>query len=269
MREPLRLLAVFPHPDDETLGCGTVLARCAEEGVEVHLLTATRGQMGWSGPHGSFPGAEVLGRMREKELRCAAEKLGITAVHLLDYMDGQLERVGQPQLIDSVAAVIRAVRPQVVITYAQEGIYGHPDHIALAQAVSGALVSAADGSYADAQKQPAHRVAKYYAVVDSREAVRRFTELAGAVEMEMEGQVRRHVGWEEWAITTRFDARPYFARIDGALHCHQSQFASFGRLLELPPETRMELFGEATLVRNYSLVKTSPRETDLFEGLRG
>ncbi|MEM5774550.1 MAG: PIG-L family deacetylase, partial [Anaerolineaceae bacterium] len=99
MSEPLRLLAIFPHPEDETLGCGPALARYAAEGVEVHLVCATRGQMGWTGPAEKNPGPDALGQMREAELQCAARKLGLYRVHLLDYMDGALDQVDRPEIV--------------------------------------------------------------------------------------------------------------------------------------------------------------------------
>lgn len=268
MSEPLRLLAIFPHPDDETLGCGPALARYAAEGVEVHLVTATRGQMGWTGPAEKNPGPDALGQMREAELQCAARKLGLYRVHLLDYMDGALEQVDRPEIVGVITGYIRGIRPQVVLTYAQEGVYGHPDHIALAQITTAALVTAADGSYTDPQSLAPHRVLKYYASVDSCSAVQAFHDLVGPVRMMINGVERTHAGWEEWAITTRFDTRDYFPQVDEAIHCHQTQFTGFGNLINLSVETRRSLFTEATFVLNYSLVNTSVNETDLFEGIR-
>jgi LmbE family N-acetylglucosaminyl deacetylase len=68
----LRLLAIFPHPDDETLGLGGTLAKYSAEEVETYLVCATRGERGWSETEGPDPGLEAVGRIREAELRCAA-----------------------------------------------------------------------------------------------------------------------------------------------------------------------------------------------------
>ena len=92
---PLRLMAILAHPDDESLGVGGTLAKYASEGVEVSLVTATRGQSGRYHGHrepGKHPGAEQLGQIRESELRAAAAVLGVQRLTLLDYHDQALDR---------------------------------------------------------------------------------------------------------------------------------------------------------------------------------
>lgn len=269
MSEPLRLLAVFAHPDDESLGLGGVLAKYAAEGMETHLVCATRGQRGWTGPAEENPGPDILGKIREGELRCAADHLGIQEVTLLDYCDGEMEDVSSSELIANVTAQIRRIRPQVVVTFALDGVYGHPDHIIMAQAAAGALVCAADASYADPLQQQPHRVSKFYSTVDTRAVVRAFEEAVGPISMEIDGVLRQHVGWEEWTITTRLDVRPYFDQVWQAVLCHQSQLPAFGSLVDQPREVLLDLFAGGTLVRHYSLVDTGPGiETDLFAGIR-
>ena len=61
MNDPLKLLAIFPHPDDETMGLGSTLARYSAEGIETHLVCATRGEMGWYDSEGPNPGFEGVG----------------------------------------------------------------------------------------------------------------------------------------------------------------------------------------------------------------
>src|SRR5215468_8832922 len=91
-----RLMAVLAHPDDECLGVGGTLAKYASEGVEVFLLTATRGDAGRYYGHrrgeGEHPGPAALGAIRETELRAAASVLGLREVSLLDYPDQHLDR---------------------------------------------------------------------------------------------------------------------------------------------------------------------------------
>jgi len=72
MKPALRLMAIFPHPDDESLGLGGTLAKYSAEGVETTLICATRGERGWTGPMGENPGLKELGEIREAELKCAA-----------------------------------------------------------------------------------------------------------------------------------------------------------------------------------------------------
>ena len=135
-----RLLAVFAHPDDETFGAGGTLALYARRGVEVHLVCATRGEVGEAPP--GLEGFVSIGEMRESELRCAAGILGLAGVHLLDYRDSGME--GSPdnahpralaaapvaEVARPIVGLIRRIRPQVVITFDPIGGYKHPDHIA-------------------------------------------------------------------------------------------------------------------------------------------
>src|SRR6187401_166300 len=126
-------MCVLAHPDDESLGNGGTLARYAAEGVETYLATATRGERGWNGPPDAYPGPEALGRTREAELRAAAAELGLREVSFLDYIDGDLDQADPAEAVGRIGAVLRRVRPHVVITFGPDGAYGHPDHIAICQ----------------------------------------------------------------------------------------------------------------------------------------
>ncbi|HSH83279.1 MAG TPA: PIG-L family deacetylase, partial [Herpetosiphonaceae bacterium] len=203
MSTDLKLLAVFAHPDDETLGAGSTLARYAAEGTEVHLVTATRGERGWQGNPADNPGMDVLGELRTRELYEAACVLGIRDVAFLDYVDGNLDQADPAEATGKIVSHLRRVRPQVVVTFGPDGSYGHPDHIAISQLTTAAVVCAADGSYADSSRLPAHRVAKLYYMVDSKRDLDAFVPLLGDIVMPVDGVERHLVGWEEWAITTR------------------------------------------------------------------
>src|SRR5215213_5469777 len=134
---PVRLLAVLAHPDDESLGLGGTIAKYAAEGVDVFLLTATHGAAGrFRGcPPGDprHPGPSALASIRETELRAAASILGVRDVTLLDYPDQQLDRAVPRDAIARIAAHMREVRPDVVVTFPPDGAYGHPDHVAISQ----------------------------------------------------------------------------------------------------------------------------------------
>ena len=84
MARSLKLMAIFAHPDDESLGTGGTLVKYAAEGIETYLVTATRGEHGWWGSEADYPGPEALGRTRETELRSAAQVLGMREVVFLD-----------------------------------------------------------------------------------------------------------------------------------------------------------------------------------------
>jgi N-acetylglucosamine malate deacetylase 2 len=128
--EPLKLLAVFAHPDDETFRCGGILTLLAQRGVCVQVLTATRGESGACGEPPLCTLAE-LPVVRERELRCACMALGIEPPRLLDYHDGQLAAADPDRLITQILDVVNEVRPQVLLTFGPDGLSGHPDHVAI------------------------------------------------------------------------------------------------------------------------------------------
>ena len=122
----LRLLCILAHPDDEPLGVGRILAKYAAEGVATYLVTATRGEKGWFGPPEENPGPTELGKIREGELKEAAKVLGLREVNLLDYHDGELDKAKQGPFVQQLVGHIRRIRPHVVVTFDQNGVYGHP-----------------------------------------------------------------------------------------------------------------------------------------------
>ena len=267
---PLRLLFCFAHPDDESMGMGALIAKYAAEGVEVFLVCATRGERGWQGDEINNPGLEGLGTIRTNELMNAAKILGLNEVSFLDYIDGDLDQVDHAEAINKIATHIRRVQPHVVVTFAADGAYGHPDHIAISQFTSAAVVCAADSNYADSDKQPPHRVSKLYYCVDAKSFVAKLHSWDFKIEMEIDGLKREHVGWEEWMITTRIDADNYWRTAYQAVLCHATQIVTMKEMLEqFTEEQHRHVWGAATLYRVYSLVNGGRKvETDLFEGLR-
>ena len=119
------LLAVFAHPDDESLACGGLLARCAAYGVRVSLLCLTHGE------HGPGQERKRLADIRASELRDAARVLGIRDVVLLEHEDGMLPWIDSLRLEADILGAIRRWQPQVVVTFDSDGLYWHPDHIAV------------------------------------------------------------------------------------------------------------------------------------------
>jgi LmbE family N-acetylglucosaminyl deacetylase len=137
------LLAVFSHPDDESLACGGLLAGCAESGVRVTLVCATRGERGPRG-HVVPDAATTLRDVRALELAEAARILGVAEVVLLDHADGFLPWVEASQLEAEILDVIARVRPEVVITFGADGLYWHPDHIAIHHRTTAAVATCGD-----------------------------------------------------------------------------------------------------------------------------
>jgi LmbE family N-acetylglucosaminyl deacetylase len=255
-------MAVLAHPDDESLGCGGTLAKYASEGVETFLLTATRGDSGRYRGHrpgeAGHPGRSALASLRERELHAAADVLGVHDVSLLDYRDQELDRAEPRQIIESIAAQLRRVRPDVVVTFAPDGAYGHPDHIAISQFTAAAIVAAGD---------PAIKKLYYIAWPESTWTLfqKAFRQLVSSVD----GVDRRVTPWPDWAITTEIDARGFWQTTWQAISCHQSQVTAYERLQTLSPEEHEALWGRQSFYRVFSIVNGGRvRETDLFAGVR-
>jgi LmbE family N-acetylglucosaminyl deacetylase len=138
-----RLVAVFAHPDDESFRPGGTLALLARRDARVQVLTATRGQAGSRGDPPLCSPAE-LPAVREAELRCACAALGLQPPILLDYQDSQLADADSETLIAETLAIVRELRPQIMLTFGADGISGHPDHIAIGGVAAEAFRRAED-----------------------------------------------------------------------------------------------------------------------------
>lgn len=273
MTAPLRLFASLAHPDDESLGVGGTLVHYAEQSIETFLLTATFGDRGrYKGIREGegYPGPAGMARIREGELRAAAAVLGVHEVIGLGYPDGGLDRVAPREVIAKIAAALRRVRPQVVITFGPDGAYGHPDHIAISQLTTAAIVAAASPAVDPAIPGEPHAVSKLYYMAWAESSMAAYTESSQLPSVTIDEVLRRPVGWPDWEITTRVDALAYFDRVWKAVECHDSQSASWAGLAKLSKEERQVVWGVQTYYRVFSLVNGGRvPETDLFAGLRG
>lgn len=259
----LKLMAVFAHPDDESLGAGGTLAKYASEGVDVALVTATSGDAGrWHGHRvddPQHPGAAELARIREAELRDAAAALGVRDVSCLGYPDGQLDRANPRQVVADITHHLRRHRPDVVMTFGPDGAYGHPDHIAISQFTTAAVMAAADG----------HTVSKLYYLAWPASTWAAYESAVRKLVATVDGVERQATPWPEWAITTVIDTRQYWPAVWRAVSCHASQVAGYERLKDLSPEHHEALWGSQSFYRAFSAVNGGRvQETDLFEGVR-
>jgi LmbE family N-acetylglucosaminyl deacetylase len=267
------LLAVLAHPDDESFGFGGTLAKYAAEGVDIYLVTATRGERGRFGSLGKCGDSNEVGRVRETELRAAAAVLGIREVTVLNYPDGAVDTVQPGTAIRAIVSHIRRIRPHVVLTFGPEGGYGHPDHIAISQFTTAAAVCAADSGYrfdgGSPTDQHPHRVAKvHYMAWRSgkweayQAAFRKLTSIVDGVE-------RLATPWPDWAVTTEIDTSLFWPAVWDAVCCHRTQMSIYQRLEDLTEEQQTALWGSQEFYRVYSSVNGGRIvETDLFEGLR-
>ena len=265
----LRLLCVVAHPDDESLALGGTLARYASEGIETSLVVATRGELGWTGSPADYPGPVALGRIREAELRSAAAALGLRQVEFLDYLDGSLAGVDPAGPVAAIVAAVRRVRPAVVVTFGPDGAYGHPDHIAISQFTTAAVVCAADPSYEPGRGAAPHRVAKLYHRIWTADELADFEAVFHDAGIDVGGERRRWVSWPDWAVAARLDTAEHWAAVRAAVACHRSQVGGYRTLAVLPPEGHRRLWGRQQFARAMSTVHVGHGvEEDLFAGLR-
>jgi LmbE family N-acetylglucosaminyl deacetylase len=149
------ILYSYAHPDDESFGNAGSISRYADEGVAVHYACATRGECGTVDP-ALLEGYDDIAALRTSELHNAARIMKMSGVHLLGYRDSGMQ--GSPdnqhpnalvqapldQVAAQVTAIIRKLKPQVVVTFSPYGGYGHPDHIFMHHATMRAFHAAND-----------------------------------------------------------------------------------------------------------------------------
>lgn len=156
-----KLLAVFAHPDDESFICGGTLAKYASEGVEITLVSATKGDMGRRMGNPPYLNRETMAGAREQELREACDRLGIGNLIFFGIRDKTVEFEDEESLIGRIEALIRELKPDVVLTF-HERYGGHPDHCAIGKAATAAFQRTADKgalyfiTFGDALKRPEH-----------------------------------------------------------------------------------------------------------------
>jgi LmbE family N-acetylglucosaminyl deacetylase len=123
------VVSVWAHPDDEAYLCGGLMAAAADAGSRVVCVTATRGELGVTDPVRWPP--DRLAEIREAELAECLEILGVQEHRWLGFRDGGCAAVPLGHGVEAVTAVLRAVRPDTVVTFSADGQTGHPDHIAV------------------------------------------------------------------------------------------------------------------------------------------
>jgi len=284
-----RLLLVHAHPDDESIETGATMAAYAARGASVTLVTCTLGELGEVIPPGlAHLAGGPLGEYRIGELAAACAALGVADHRFLGgpgrWRDSGM--MGQPDNSDPrcfwqaglaeaaalLAAVIREVRPQVLVTYDANGYYGHPDHIQ-AHRVSRAAVRLAAGPAGPAASTP-WQVAKFYATAMPRSVLARLIDL-GPGRPERFRQVRSvselPFGVADSQVTTEIDGTAQVAAKTAALRAHATQIAVDGGCYALADGVGQRITG-----REYYTLLAGPRgtgagphgwERDLFAGL--
>jgi N-acetyl-1-D-myo-inositol-2-amino-2-deoxy-alpha-D-glucopyranoside deacetylase len=291
------MLLVHAHPDDETINNGATMARYVAEGASVTLLTCTLGEEGEilvpELEQLAADQADQLGGYRIGELRAAMAALGVTDFRFLGgagrYRDsgmmgtpanGHARAFWNADLDEAVAhavSVVREVRPQVVVTYDENGGYGHPDHIQAHRVAMGAVEKAADPTYRPELGEPWDVAKVYWSCVPRSVLQSGIEAMAEIGESFFEGVSSADdlpFGVSDDVVTAAVDGRKFADRKDAAMRAHPTQIKVDGPFFALSNNLGLEVLG----VEYYQLVRgergpagPGPEgwEDDLFAGLPG
>ncbi|MGH4032926.1 PIG-L family deacetylase [Actinomycetota bacterium Odt1-20B] len=278
---PLTLMAVHAHPDDEATSTGGVLARYAAEGIRTVLVTCTDGGCG-DGPEGVKPGddghdAAAVAAMRRQELEASCEVLKVSDLEMLDYADsgmmgwasndapGAFWRTPVEEGATRLAELMRHYRPDVVVTYDENGFYGHPDHIQAHRITMAAVeLTARDAN---------PLTPKVYWTTMPHSGMRRFGEIMREFHPDMpepdpeEAAAMAKMGLPDDEISTWVDTTAFSGQKFDSLAAHASQGENIF-FLKMGKERFGELMGMETFVRVQDPTGAPVPENDLFAGLR-
>ena len=290
-----RMLLVHAHPDDETINNGATMARYVAEGAQVTLLTCTLGEEGEilvpELAQLAAGQADQLGGYRIWELRAAMEALGVSDLRFLGgagrYRDSGMMGVPANEhprafwnadLDEAVAhavAVVREVRPQVVVTYDENGGYGHPDHIQAHRVAMGAVAAAADPAYRPDLGEAWTTAKVYWSCVPRSVLQQGIDAMAAAGDTTFfEGATSADdlpFAVPDDVVTTEVDGGAFAQHKDAAMRAHPTQILVDGPFFALSNNLGLEL----AAVEHYRLVRgergpgSGPHgwEDDLFAGL--
>lgn len=272
--EPLTLMAVHAHPDDEATGTGGVLARYAAEGVRTVLVTCTDGRCG-DGAGGVKPGEpghdpEAVAAVRRAELEASCAILGVSHLEMLGYADSGMAGWPTNDIAGSfwttpvdegagrLAELIERYSPDVVVSYDPDGFYGHPDHIQ-AHRITMAAVDRSGSR------------AKVYWTTMPHSAMARFVQMARDAGMDVgdapPSDELPQFGVPDDQVTTWVDVTAFAERKFAALGAHASQEETMP-FLSMGVERFAGIMGVETFVRVDGGLDAAVLETDLFAGLR-
>ncbi len=132
-----RIMGVWAHPDDDTYSMAGIMAAAIQNGQEVVVVTATRGEAGVQ-DEARWPAAK-LGGIRSREMAAALTVLGVKHHHWLDYPDGGCAYSDQKEAVGRIAELIRTYKPESILTFGPEGMTGHDDHRTVSRWVGEAI----------------------------------------------------------------------------------------------------------------------------------
>jgi LmbE family N-acetylglucosaminyl deacetylase len=280
--DKLTLMTVHAHPDDEAISTGGILAKYSAEGIRTVLVTCTKGELGEAEDPLYRPPRPGMGiaEIREKELAAAIRILNIGAYHNLNYKDSGM--VGTPgnrdprafaraditEAAHRLAGIIRRERPQVIVTYDENGIYGHPDHIMANRVTRKAFAAASDPNLPLDESEPPWQPDKlcFFALPKALlKKFRREAQDAGSPE----AAPADLMGTPDDEITSRIDVTRFLDQKFEAVFSHASQFGPSHLFHHLPDALKAAMFGVEHFVCSLGCGRpVNGNETDLFHGLR-
>lgn len=287
-----RVVFVHAHPDDEVISNGATMARYAAEGAHVTLVTCTLGELGEvlvpELAHLAADRDGGLGQHRVGELAAAMAALGVTDHRFLGapgrYRDSGM--MGEASNDDpacfwqadldtaaaDLVAVLREVRPQVLVTYDENGGYGHPDHIQAHRVSMRAVDLAADPAFRPEQG-PAWTVGKlYHCVIPHSFLQAGIDALRAAGDTEFFGGAERAedlpFGVPDDQVTTMIDAAEHVEMKVAAMRAHATQIAVDGPFFALSNNLGQKIWGLECyrLARGRADMVAGAPEADLFAG---
>lgn len=286
MIDPLTLMAVHAHPDDECLGTGGSLMRYRAEGMRTILVTATCGEEG-DIVDPSMDAEAVrpkLGDVRIEELNGSCQVLGIDTLHLLGYRDSGMvdtsanenpDCFAQADLVEATGRLVRLMReerPHVVTCYNDQGGYGHPDHIRVNQTTVAAFHASGDpNQYPEIGRDPWQPQKLYYIAYPRSHILSRYEvmrSMGDETPLDRPDFDPSRVGVPDEFITTFIDVQPYIGRKVDALRCHRTQVSPDWWYYRIPHNILAEKFSYEYFVCMRSHVSVQVHEDDLFAGLR-
>jgi N-acetylglucosamine malate deacetylase 2 len=247
-RAQRRLLLVFAHPDDESVFAAGLACRTVADGGRVALCTATPGDRGKVGDPPVCQ-REKLGAVRQAELIAACTELGIATVRVLGYADRGLAAAPADTVRRQVVEVIRATRPQVVVTFDPNGSNLHPDHVAISRFTSDAVAAAGDGRWFPDLGAP-HAVAR----------------LLWTLPVRPWDVLRRTDPAREPGADFVVDVSAFVARKEAALKAHRTQHQSVHRIFFSKPDVA-RLLGVEMFRQAYGPPLASRPAGDVFQDL--
>ena len=264
------LFLVHAHPDDEAISTGGVMMKAKAHGHRVVLATATHGEVGEIHNMDEAASRPRLAEIRTEELKHAGEILGVDRIEFLGYRDSGMvdtsdnkdprsfHQANVDDAAGKLAVLLREERPDVVLTYAEDGVYGHPDHIKAHHVTNAAL---------DLLKREGWAPRKLYYTAIPRSLMEAFMSQMPE-EARQQNQNMRVIGTPDKLVTTRVDVHDYVERKREAFSAHVSQNDPNSWFTTMASQIYELAFG----TEYFQLARGEPGsplpEDDLFAGMK-